>query len=165
MGLPARAGARMIATTFRAVVLCCLIVASARTAFAQQTHLLVITGVAGDDEHAAQFQKWATTFIDAAKKKDAVAPANIAYLSDRQAVKQGVEKAFADIAARVKPDDSVVILLIGHGSFDGTQAAFNLPGPDLTVAEWNKLLGKLSAQHVAFINTSSSSGAFLPAIA
>jgi hypothetical protein len=137
----------------------------AAPALAQQTHLLVITGVPGDDEHTAQFQKWATTFIDGAKKKDAVAEANIAYLSGTQAAKAGIEKAFADIAARAKPNDSVVVLLIGHGSFNGTQAAFNLPGPDLTVADWARLLGTLSAQRVAFVNTASSSGAFLPGVA
>ena len=76
-----------------------------------------------------------------------------------------VEKAFTDLAARARPNESVVVLLIGHGSFDGTQAAFNLPGPDLTVPDWARLLGKLSAQRVAFVNTTSSSGAFLPAIA
>ncbi len=111
------------------------------SAFAQQTHLLVITGVPGDEEHAQKFQKWATTFIDAAKKKDAVPDANITLLADKQATKAGVEKAFADLAARAKPSDAVVVLLLGHGSFNGTQAAFNLPGPDLTVEEWTKLLG------------------------
>ena len=124
-----------------------------------------ITGVPGDDEHAKKFDEWAKTFIDAAKKKDAVPDANLTYLSGAGANKAGVDKAFADISARVKPGDGVVVLLIGHGSFNGTQAAFNLPGPDLTVEEWAKLLGKLPTQHVAFINTSSSSGAFLPAIA
>jgi hypothetical protein len=121
--------------------------------------------VPGDDEHAKKFDEWARTFIDAAKKKDAVPDANITYLSGSAANKAGVEKGFADIAARTRPGDGVVVLLIGHGSFNGTQAAFNLPGPDLTVEEWAKLLGKLPAQHVAFVNTSSSSGAFLPAIA
>jgi hypothetical protein len=125
----------------------------------------VITGVPGDEEHAAQFQKWAATFIDAAKKKDAVAEGNVVFLSGAQATRAGVEKAFTDVAARARPAESVVVLLIGHGSFDGTQAAFNLPGPDLTVADWAKLLGKLSAQRVAFVNTTSSSGAFLPAVA
>jgi hypothetical protein len=134
-------------------------------AFAQQTHLLVITGVPGDEEHAQQFQKWATSFIDGAKKKDSVPDANITLLADKQATRDGVGKAFADLVARVKANDSVVVLLIGHGSFNGTQGAFNLPGPDLTVAEWAKLLDKLSAQRVAFINTASSSGAFLPALA
>jgi hypothetical protein len=140
-------------------------VTGATPALAQQTHILVITGVPGDDEHAQQFQKWAASFIDAAKKKDAVPDANITLLADKQSTRGGVEKAFADLAARVKPNDGVFILLIGHGSFNGTQAAFNLPGPDLTVDEWAKLLGKLPAQRVAFVNTSSSSGAFLPAVA
>jgi hypothetical protein len=134
-------------------------------AVAQQTHLLVVTGVPGDQEHAQQFQKWATTFIDAAKKNEQVPDANITLLSDKRSTREGVDKAFADIAARVKPNDAVVILLVGHGSSSGTEAAFNLPGPDLTVAEWTKLLGRLPAARVAFINTSSSSGAFLPAVA
>ena len=34
-------------------------------------------------------------------------------------------------------------------------------GPDFTAPEWAKLLSKLASQHVAFVNTSSSSGAFL----
>jgi hypothetical protein len=151
---------------FRVFVLSWVIVcATAGSAAAQQTHLLVITGVPGDEEHAQQFQKWATTFIDAAKKNDLVPEANITYLSEKRSTREGVTKAFGDVAARAKPNDAVVILLIGHGSFDGTQAAFNLPGPDLTVAEWAKLLARFPSQRVAFVNTSSSSGAFLPAVA
>jgi hypothetical protein len=133
-------------------------------AFAQQTHLLVITGVPGDEEHAKKFQQWASSFIDAAKTKDAVAESNITLLADKQATKAGIEKAFADLGAKAKPSDAVIVLLLGHGSFNGTSAAFNHFGPDLTVEEWNKLLGKLPSQHVAFIDTTSSSGAFLPAI-
>jgi hypothetical protein len=136
----------------------------ASPAFAQTTHLLVITGVPGDDEHAKKFDTWAKTFIDAAKKQDAVPDGNITHLSGSGANKAGVEKAFADLGARVKPTDGVVVLLIGHGSFNGSQAAFNLPGPDLTVEEWGKLLARLPSQRVAFVNTTASSGAFLPAI-
>ena len=140
-------------------------VLSSPSAFAQTTHLLVVTGVPGDDEHAKQFAKWADTFVDAAKKKDAVADANITVLADRAASKEGVEKAFADLAVRVKPSDAVVVLLIGHGSFNGTTAAFNLPGPDLTAQDWAKLLSKLPSHRVAFVDTSSASGAFLPTVA
>ncbi len=154
---PAIAGLKACAT------LCMLLCAT--PVFAQQTHLLVITGVPGDEEHAQKFQTWAATFIDAAKKKDSVPEANITLLGDKQSTRAGVEKAFADLVAKTKPADGVFVLLLGHGSFNGTQAAFNLPGPDLTVEEWAKLLGKLPAQRVAFVNTSSSSGAFLPAIA
>jgi len=135
------------------------------SAAAQQTHMLVITGVAGDEEHAKKFNQWAATFIETAKSKEGVPADNIVYLSDRAATKAGVEKAFADIAMRAKANDEVFVLLIGHGSFDGTVAAFNLMGPDLTADEYGRLLSKFSAQRVVFVNTSSASGAFLKPLA
>jgi hypothetical protein len=56
-------------------------------------------------------------------------------------------------------------VLFGHGSFDGRQAAFNLPGPDLTAADYARLLGALKSQRIVFVNTSSASGAFLAPLA
>ena len=162
----ARGMFRVFVFSFRVFVLPWPIVfVFAGPAAAQQTHVLVVVGVPGDEEHAQKFQKWATTFVDAAKGKDAVPDANITLLADRRATRENIEKAVATLAARAKPTDGVVILLIGHGSFDGRQAAFNLPGPDLTLTDWARLLGTLRAAHVAFVNTSSSSGAFLPTVA
>jgi hypothetical protein len=127
--------------------------------------MLVVTGVAGDEEHAKKFNQWAATFIETAKSKEGVPADNIVYLSDRAATKAGVEKAFADIATRAKANDEVFVLLIGHGSFDGTTAAFNLMGPDLTADDYGRLLAKFTAQRVVFVNTSSASGAFLKPLA
>jgi len=154
----------LVRSLFRAFVLSWLLLA-ANAATAQQTHILVVTGVAGDEEHAKKFEKWAASFIDAAKKKDAVPDANIAQLADKRATKEGIEKAIADIAGRAKPNDTVFILLIGHGSFDGRVASFSIPGPDLTAADYAKLLSRFTSQHVVFVNTASSSGAFLQPLA
>jgi hypothetical protein len=162
---------------FPAVILLSLLAVcgAARSVAAQEVHLLVVTGVSGDDEHARKFQQWAATLIDAAKKREALPDANIVYLAEKpeadpsrirgRSTREAVEKAITDIAARAHPDDQVIVVLIGHGTFDGRQASFNLPGPDPTVADWAKLLEKLSAQRVAFVNTAPASGAFLPAIA
>jgi len=149
--------------------------APAIRAAAQDSHILVVTGVAGDEAHAKQFHAWATTLIDAAKTKDGVADSNITYLAEKtetdaarirgRSTRENVTAAIAAIAAKAKPGDQVVIVLIGHGSFDGSVGAFSLPGPDLTADDWAVQLAKLSAQKVAFINTSSSSGAFLPTVA
>jgi hypothetical protein len=152
-----------------------LVCGGAARAAAQDSHILVVTGVSGDEAHAKQFHAWATTFLDAAKTKDGVPDANVTYLAEKsdpdparitgRSTREGVDKAIADLAAASHPGDQVVILLIGHGSFDGSVAAFNLPGPDLTAADWAALLKKLSAQKVAFIDTTESSGAFLPTVA
>ena len=58
-------------------------------------------------------------------------------------------------------DDMVFIVLFGHGTFDGKVAKFNLPGPDMTPADFAPLLKKLKSRHVVFVNTASASGPFV----
>ena len=62
------------------------------------------------------------------------------------------------IGAAAKPNEQILVILIGHGSFDGRQAAFNLPGPDLTADDYKTLLAKFPTQKIVFVNTASSSG-------
>src|SRR5204863_4017586 len=57
---------------------------------AQSTHLLVITGVPGDEEHEQKFRQWATSVIDTAKKKESLPDANITSLSGPKANKEGI---------------------------------------------------------------------------
>src|SRR4029453_2803753 len=115
----------------------------------------------GDEEHEQKFTKWATAFVDAAKKKEQLPAANITSLSGATATKDGIDKAVTDIAGRSKPNDNVIVLLIGHGSFDGRSAAFNIMGPDLTAPDWAKLLGKLAAHHGGVVNPTSATPRFL----
>lgn len=132
--------------------------------------MLVIVGVGGDEEHSKQFDKWANGVIDAARKRG-VLQNNVTYLGETEApgrpraTRDAVTRAFADLAARAKSLDQIIVVLIGHGSFDGRQASFNLPGPDLSAADYAKLLERFPTQHVAFVNTASSSGAFLQPLA
>ena len=52
------------------------------------------------------------------------------------------------------------VVLIGHGTFDGREAKFNLRGPDVTdieLAEWLKPIRR----PLAIINGASASGPFL----
>ncbi|HVE16337.1 MAG TPA: hypothetical protein VNB29_06350, partial [Chthoniobacterales bacterium] len=55
------------------------------------------------------------------------------------------------------------IVLIGHGTFDGRNAKFNLPGDDLSAAD---LAGWLQPfqRRVVVLNLFSASGAFLPTL-
>ena len=53
------------------------------------------------------------------------------------------------------------VVLIGHGTFDGRVAKFNLPGPDMTPADFAPLLKSLKSKQVVFVNTASASGPFI----
>ena len=158
----------------RAALLACLVLlGTPLTALAQDIHLLVVTGVGGDEEHVAQFNKWSGAVVDAAKKHG-VLDANVTWLGETpdkeprmkgRGTRDSVTKAFTDLAAKAKPNDEILVMLIGHGSFDGKMAAFNLPGPDLTADDYGMLLKKFTTQKVTFVNTASSSGAFLQPLA
>jgi hypothetical protein len=52
------------------------------------------------------------------------------------------------------------VVLLGHGTFDGESAKFNLVGPDLTATEWKLLLDGIAARLVV-VNTTASSFPFL----
>ena len=57
-------------------------------------------------------------------------------------------------------DDLLLLVLLGHGTFDGDAAKFNLVGPDLTAADWAGLLNGMQGRLVV-INTTEASFPFL----
>jgi hypothetical protein len=111
--------------------------------------------------------------IDASERLG-VARDKVIYLADKpeadqkritgRSTKEEIAKAFDSLAKAVE-DDVVFVVLIGHGSFDGKVAKFNLPGPDMTAADFEPLLKRLQSRRVVFVNTASASGPFLEALA
>ena len=138
---------------------------------AQQTHILVLTGLSGDPAYAEQFHTWATTLVDAATERYELPAEQVTYLGEKTAIdpervdgrstRENVEQAFRDIADQAQPNDHVLVLLIGHGSYNSGESRFNLPGRDLTAKDYALLLDLLSAQQVTFVNTATSSGGFI----
>jgi hypothetical protein len=61
----------------------------------------------------------------------------------------------------VQAGDFVIVILFGHGSFDGDWAKFNLAGPDLRDLDFAQLLDRVPAQRQVFINTTAASGPFV----
>ncbi|HKG23137.1 MAG TPA: hypothetical protein VKC34_14660, partial [Blastocatellia bacterium] len=74
---------------------------------------------------------------------------------------QEVRKAFDAIKASASPESLLFVVLIGHGSFDGQQAKFNLVGPDFNAKDFLSLLSAVPARRVVFVNCASASGEFL----
>jgi hypothetical protein len=152
-----------------AVLFLCL----AAPASAQTTHLAIVVGLAGDPEHGELFQRWAGTLVDASVKMG-ITPDHLVYLAEKpeadakratgKSTKEEVVKAF-DKLAQAGADDVVFVFLIGHGTFDGKIAKFNLPGPDMTPDDFLPLFKKLKSQHVVLVDTSSASGPFVDALA
>src|SRR4051812_23718741 len=148
-----------------------LLVVLAAPVAAQTVHMAVIVGLSGDPEHAKLFERWASTLVDAATDRMGIPKERIIYLSERpeddakrangKSTQAEITRAFANLAKSVTPEDVVFVVLIGHGTFDGQAAKFNLPGPDMTAADFAPLLKGLKAKQVVFVNTASASGPFI----
>ena len=126
-----------------------------------RTFLLIVVGLAGDPEHGELFRKWAGD-LAAASQQLGVPQDRIVHLAD--ATRDSMDGAFRALASQVQPGDLVMIVLFGHGSFDGRVAKFNVRGPDPAAADFAPLLARLSANQVVFVNTTSASGPFVEAL-
>src|SRR6185503_20285892 len=150
-------------TLTRITLLLLALVAMPAVVCAQSTHLLIVVGLAGDPEHGELFKKWGTTLADTATQKLGVAKDRVTLLTDAAATRDGVVKAFGALAA-AEADDTVVIVLFGHGTYANKTAKFNLTGPDMAPQDFAPLLAKLRSKRVVFVNTASASGPFVEAL-
>lgn len=125
------------------------------------THYLTITGLGGEPDYEQRFAGWAKDIESALKGggPDVRAQTLIAPQRDR------LHAAFAALAREAGPDDAVVVMLIGHGTFDGHEYKFNIPGPDITAEELASMLGRIPARRQLVVNATSASGASLAALA
>ena len=148
-----------------------------RVATAQEparTHVLIVTGASGEPQFAQQFHALAMSMRTTVTGKFGVPDSQVIYLAEQttpdprsisgRSNKEGVIQAIDRIKARAKAGDAVLIMLIGHGTSDGDVSRFNVPGADMSDADFKIQLDKLSNQSVAFVNAASASGDFVKTV-
>ena len=140
---------------------CLALAATPAVVCAQSTHLLIVVGLAGSPEHGELFKKWGMTLAETASQKLGVDKGNVTLLTDAEATRDRVAKAIEVLASKAGEEDTVVLVLFGHGTFAGSVAKFNLVGPDMTPADFAPLLAKLRSKRVVFVNAASASGPFV----
>ena len=142
-----------------------VLLAFAVPVFAQSSaHVLIVVGLAGSPEHGELFKKWGTTLAETATQKLNVPKEQVTLLSDAAATKDGVVKAMGALAAKAGEDDTVLIVLFGHGTFANKIAKFNLTGPDMTPQDFEPMLKAMKSKRVIFVDTTSASGPFVEAL-
>jgi hypothetical protein len=118
------------------------------------TFYVTISGLGGEPDYDQRFKMWAGD-IDSSLKR-AGGDANVITL--QAPTRDQVRARLGEIARQARPADALVLMLIGHGSYDGVEYKFNLPGPDITATELAGLLDRVPATRQLVVNMSSSSG-------
>lgn len=137
---------------------------------AQGHYTLLVTGASGGSTFKENLDRWRATLIAALRDVPVFDDEYLIVLAETpgpgvgRASREGVRRAAEQLAGRMGEDAVLYVVLIGHGSFDGIDAKFNLVGPDLEAAEWDALLSRLPGRLV-FVNTTSASFPFLERLA
>jgi len=119
-------------------------------------YCLTVAGLGGEPDYEQRFAMWAGEIE--AILKSAGGDAKVVTLRGPSATRANVRAAFEKIAAEAKPEDALVVMLIGHGTHDGVEYKFNLPGPDLSATELAALLDRVPATRQLVVNMTSASG-------
>jgi hypothetical protein len=119
--------------------------------------LLIVVGAPGEESFRPVFAEAAQDWISAS----AMANKTHRLLEASAETNQLVQLREA-LSAQKSGEQELWIVLIGHGTFDGREAKFNLSGLDLTAKEMADLLAPIQ-RPVILINTSSASAPFINA--
>jgi hypothetical protein len=142
----------------------------------RQRHALILCGHPGDAEHVKAFAETVRKLGDGLAKTVGIPPErqHVVFGADKPkdlpnaagpATREAVAEAVAAVRKRVAPEDGLWVIVLGHAHHDGRQMWWNLPGPDLSAAEFGKLFADLNCREQVFVMTTSLSGYFVKPLA
>lgn len=126
------------------------------------TFYLTVAGLGGEPDYEQRFKMLADETDKLLKSggPDRV----VVTLQGPAATRQAVLGALTKFAQDAKSADSLVVMLIGHGTFDGTEYKINLPGPDLSGGDLAAALNRVPAARQLVVNMTSASGGSIAAL-
>jgi hypothetical protein len=125
-------------------------------------YYVAVSGLAGDADYQRRFDA-SVTELD--KLLNASGPAVHVYtLAADAATRDHLDEVMGQVAKAAKPEDDFVLVLVGHGSYDGVEYKFNLVGPDISAADLARLCNAVQSRRQLVVNTTSSSGGGLAAL-
>jgi len=145
---------------------------SAAQASAEERLVIVARGASGTEEYGKLFDVWAERWAQATRegggqlkligseKKRTELQDEVVSQADFEELKSVVR----EWSQRSPQSGELWVVLIGHGTFDGRTARFNLRGRDVSARQFEEWLAPVRTP-VAFINCTSCSAPFLKRLA
>ena len=126
------------------------------------TFYVIVGGLGGEPDYEQRF----TTAANDLDRifKSAGPTAHVYTLVGAQATAARLRDTINTIEQEAKADDDFALILIGHGSFDGVEYKFNLPGPDITASEIAAMCDRVRSRRQLIVATTSASGGAVQAL-
>ena len=137
-----------------------LLLCSAQFASAE-TRALVVAGLGGEASYEQAFQRHANRLGRALGD----VTEDVTVLTGEAASSDAVQEALVGLATRSGSNDTLLFTFIGHGSYDGEQFKFNVPGRDFTAVSLGEWLDPIASQAQVLVVTGAASGAIQDVLA
>jgi hypothetical protein len=134
-------------------------------AMAEERYAVIVAGASGGQNYLEQYGRWSGSLSRILVERMKLDPAAVTVLGDKGnaeilATAENVRATLAALQRRMSSADLLFLFLIGHGTFDGVDAKFNLVGPDMESAEWAASLRGIPGRLVV-VNTTAASFPFI----
>ena len=156
--------------TVAAAVVWAAIMGGTPVVFAGDYFTLIVAGASGGGTYVDTYARWRQELVSALRDQAEFRDDHLIVLAETpgpgvgRASREGVTQAFRDLRARMTDTSVLLVVLMGHGTYDGVAAKFNLVGPDLESTEWAALLDN-SPGRTVFVNTTAASYPFVRQLA
>lgn len=138
-----------------------------------RTAMLLVAGVGGEKRLSDAYYGYATAVATVASTRFGIPDSLVVVLAEDstrarvrgRSTREQVLASIRRLSSGMTPGDRLVIVLFGHGSAQGEESRFNVPGPDLSAADFATALAPLREVGVLVVNTTSASGDFVKALA
>jgi hypothetical protein len=126
------------------------------------TYYVTVAGLGGEPDYEQRFTA-AANDLDRILKASG-GDVHVYTLTGTGATRTHLEETLGAVAREAKPEDDFVLILIGHGTFDGIEYKFNLVGPDVSATDLAAWCDRIAAKRQLIVNTTSSSGGSIAAL-
>ena len=172
MSVRLRAGLRITEVCFTAIAIqfCLSSFAVGQDDQPEERLVIVVRGASGTDEYGELFDLWANRWAEACRdgggKLVTIGTRNPSAARDEKPGTdfEQLKSTVDNWAHREQQTGELWVVLIGHGTYDGRTARFNLQGLDVSAKQMEDWLNPIKTP-VAFVNCTSSSAPFMKRLA
>lgn len=135
-----------------------------------ERHVLILSGSGGESFYSRTFEDWSERLKSFLVREAEIASTNLVQLSDQattpslQPTLENIESTITTMREQVRPEDELLVFMIGHGSYIAGESRFNVPGPDLTAERLKKLLAPVDVSRLVVVNSTASSAGHINAL-
>src|SRR5690606_24604545 len=122
-----------------------------------EPYYLIVSGLGGEERYDRAFTRNAESLAAAARRTTGD-EAQVKLLRGEETTSEYLRTDVEERGAAMQANDSLIVFLIGHGSYDGEDYKFNITGPDVNGKELGGMLTSVPASAQLIVNATSASG-------